>query len=66
MSSSQFAIFCIILIALSPLQEFVDAAKGTCDQKVCPKLKTKDKTCFCCSSTKGCYGTKLSCEGWCK
>ncbi|XP_048610298.1 EMBRYO SURROUNDING FACTOR 1-like protein 9 [Brassica napus] len=65
MSSSQFAIFCVIWIALSPLHEFVDAAKGTCNQTTCPKLKTKDKTCICCSSDKRCYPTKQRCGGWC-
>ncbi|KAF8044613.1 hypothetical protein N665_0362s0007 [Sinapis alba] len=70
MSSSQFTIFCIILIVLFPLHEFqgvqvVKAAKGTCEQKTCPNLKTKDKTCFCCSSDKGCHQTKKICTGWC-
>nr|VDC86955.1 unnamed protein product [Brassica oleracea] len=55
MSSSQFTIFCIILIALFPLHEcmFVDgqgaAAKAICTQTPCHELK-ENHTCSCCSS----------------
>ncbi|XP_056867157.1 EMBRYO SURROUNDING FACTOR 1-like protein 8 [Raphanus sativus] len=64
MSSSQFAIFCIILIALFPLHEFVDG-QGTCKQTPCPNAKDKNKTCFCCPSNNRCYATKDTCAGWC-
>ncbi|KAF8050264.1 hypothetical protein N665_0338s0045 [Sinapis alba] len=77
MSSSQIAIFCIILIVLFPLHKFVDgqglaagnAAKGTCDPVKCPNAKDKEKMCSCCSTLiKGkhrCYATKEICMGWC-
>ncbi|CAN6975304.1 unnamed protein product [Brassica rapa subsp. trilocularis] len=69
MSSSQFAIFCIILIALFPLHEFVDgqgleAGKETCKQIKCGK--DKNLTCPCCVSKAGlqnrCYKSIEECS----
>ncbi|CAN6975393.1 unnamed protein product, partial [Brassica oleracea var. botrytis] len=57
MSSSQFAIFCIILIALFPLHEFVDGQiierpfmppEKTCTEIQCPTKRDKARRCFCC------------------
>ncbi|CAG7879626.1 unnamed protein product [Brassica rapa] len=74
MSSSQFTIFCIILIALFPLHErmLVDGqgvgAKPTCKQTPCHELKP-NHTCSCCSSKvkaqNMCYMSQEECTRRC-
>nr|VDC86953.1 unnamed protein product [Brassica oleracea] len=50
MSSSQFTIFCIILIALFPLHEcMVQQLKQFAIKNPCHELK-ENHTCSCCSS----------------
>ncbi|KAF8080268.1 hypothetical protein N665_0960s0001 [Sinapis alba] len=72
MSSSQFAIFCTILIALFPLHEFVDgqgldAGKSTCKETKCSK--DKNLTCPCCVSIAGlknrCFKSMEECSRAC-
>ncbi|WZZ52987.1 hypothetical protein YC2023_053094 [Brassica napus] len=60
MSSSQLPIFCIIMIALFPLHEFVhgqglnagNAAKQTCKQMNCD-TQDKNRSCSCCVTKSG-------------
>ncbi|KAF8098417.1 hypothetical protein N665_0267s0002 [Sinapis alba] len=72
MSSSQLAIFCIIMIVLFPVHEFVDgqglnagnAAKKTCQQKNCD-AQDKNRSCSCCVTKSGnilwCHKSKDEC-----
>ncbi|KAL0694100.1 hypothetical protein Bca4012_061280 [Brassica carinata] len=71
MASSQFAIFCIILIALFPLHEFVDGQgliKG-CVPTNCDS-RDKKRSCSCCYNPSKlktiCFKSKAECTAACK
>ncbi|CAN7005796.1 unnamed protein product [Brassica rapa subsp. trilocularis] len=73
MSSSQFAIFYIVLIAVFSLHEFVSGqvndlpVKRHCQQMSCANGTIK--TCFCCltiKKTNRCYWTKRRCMRRCE
>ncbi|CAH8336335.1 unnamed protein product [Eruca vesicaria subsp. sativa] len=56
MSSSQLTIFCIILIALFPLHEFVNGQGGKAGKFYCQALNCdandKNRSCFICKRPK--------------
>ncbi|KAF8094474.1 hypothetical protein N665_0362s0016 [Sinapis alba] len=73
MSSSQFAIFCIILTIIFPLHKFVDSQglgspfKDTCTQIECPTARDKNRKCFCCgvNEERTCYADESMCAMAC-
>ncbi|CAN7099525.1 unnamed protein product [Brassica rapa subsp. narinosa] len=72
MSSSQFTIFCIILIVFIPLHEFVDGQVLGVGKESCKQMKCgggNKLTCPCCVSNDGlqyrCYEKMEYCKGRC-
>ncbi|XP_056843979.1 EMBRYO SURROUNDING FACTOR 1-like protein 8 [Raphanus sativus] len=72
MSSSQFVIFCIILITLFPRREFVDGQVLGVGKEACKQIKCGEDNklnCNCCVSNDGnqyrCYAKMEFCKEMC-